>query len=191
MKVGIYDIETSGLDASMGIILAVVVATYNPDAKTYTGEIKTFRADDYPAWKKNRVYIKPLIRDLLKYLDDFDILVAHNGEGFDKRFINTVALKYRLKPLPRNKKTVDPVILARRYLRFGRNNLNHIIHTLKVKTLKTPLDVAVWQAAVFNGDRRAMDKVVKHCRHDVLSLAEVYHRFRPLIERVDSKGSHG
>lgn len=122
-------------------------------------------------------------------LDEFDILVAHNGQWFDKKFINTVALRHGLRPLVRWKKLIDPVLLSRRHLSMGRNSLNALIDYFEVQDKKTPINFRDWLRASLEGDTTCMNRIVKHCVQDVRALEGVYDKVRPLIEKIDKSGS--
>ena len=53
---------------------------------------------DYPGYAKNKTDDTPLIKDLWKLFDEADILIAHNGDRFDRRKANSRFLGGR--PLP-------------------------------------------------------------------------------------------
>lgn len=183
MRIGIYDLETSSFQANSGIILCAVVQDYA------TKKTRTFRADDYKNWKSNKSDNSPLLKDLIAYLDTFDIIVHHNGESFDKTFLNTLCLKYDVKPVIRFKKSVDPVLSARRHMRLGRNSLASLIDYFEVTDKKTPIEFKHWIQASHDSNTKSMDIIVKHCVQDVKSLSKVYDKLRPLIDKIDSKGS--
>jgi uncharacterized protein YprB with RNaseH-like and TPR domain len=184
MRIGIFDLECSNLNADFGIILCCSIKTYGKD------KITTFRADRYPEWKKDRTNDIPIMRDVLASLDDFDILIAHNGQYFDKGWVNAKAIKYRMNPRIAHKKFIDPCQIARRKLKIHSNSLRSLISFLGIKEQKTEVNQELWMRATLNGDKKAMDYIVDHCEKDVLALEEVYDRMRQLINKIDSVGSH-
>lgn len=188
MKVAIFDIETSGFSADFNIVLAICVKLYGVKG------VKVFRADSYESWKKDRANNEPIIKDFFAFLKEknVDILVAHNGESFDRRFLMTSALGYGMTDAVRylrQIKTIDPCRVSRRYLKLGRNALGNLISHLHVQHAKTHVDVSYWRKAVFNGDKQAMDYITQHCVLDVRALEEVYDKMRPLIDKIDKRGS--
>lgn len=188
MKVGIFDLETSGFCADSSILLCCSIKTYLPKpAKALP--VKTLRADSYKNWKHKKTQEKEFIKDVLDELDTYNILVAHNGEFFDKGFLNAKALQYELRPVMRTVKTIDPWRVAKRHLRLGRNSLAAIIDYLDIPVKKTPIELKVWTRAALEGDRKCMDKIVTHCEHDVITLEMVYDRCRSLIDKIDKQGS--
>jgi len=183
MRTGIFDLETSGFYADNAIVLCAVIQEYG---KTQTTII---RADQERTWSKHRSDDSLVVKKIMEELNKYDILVAHNGQRFDKGFMNAKCIQYDMPVSLRLKKFVDPVKLARFHLKLGRNSLAAIIDWLEIPVHKTPLELRLWLKASLEGDRKCMDTIVKHCVHDVKSLAIVYNRMRPLIDRIDNRGS--
>jgi uncharacterized protein YprB with RNaseH-like and TPR domain len=183
MKTAVFDLETSGLYTNFSILLCCSVKPY------LLPRVTTFRADDYKSWKTHRSEQKELLTDIMEELETYDISVAHNGQFYDKPWLNTMCLKYGLKPSIRWMKFVDPVRIARNHLRLGRNTLDQLIDYLDVPHKKTHLASGAWLKAAIEGDRKSMDYIVEHCILDVKSLECVYDKCRPLIENLDKQGS--
>jgi len=183
MKVGIFDLETTSFYADGGIILCGSVKTYGQK------KLQTVRADQFPSWKTGKSNNKDVVIALSKILKEFDILVMHNGEFFDKGFFNAKCVEYDLDPVLRFKKTIDPCLLSRRHMRMGRNSLVSLIYYFNVKNRKTPVVLADWIRAGLDNNQTSMNKIVKHNKLDVITLEEVYDKVRPLIDKVDKKGS--
>src|SRR3990170_5330953 len=101
MKVGIFDLETSGFYADGAILLCCSVKEYDRP------KITTIRADKFNNWKQEKTSKKDFIQSVCKELDKYDIVVAHNGQFFDKGFLNAKCLEYSLAPILRFKKLID------------------------------------------------------------------------------------
>ena len=125
----------------------------------------------------------------MKELDDYDILVAHNGQYFDKAWLNAACLQYGIDPKIRFKKFIDPVMIARRHLRLGRNSLAAVADYLNVPVTKTPLELRLWQQAALDGDIKSLNKIVTHCVRDVQVLECCYDYARKLVKDVNERGS--
>lgn len=183
IRVATFDIETTGLNAAFGRILCACVMTYDPQ------EIRTFRADEYPSWREGRRSDDhDITAELMAYLEEFDILIAHNGVKYDLPFLRTRALQYGLPPL-QPMKIVDPVLSARRQLRLQSNSLDSIAKHLDAPFQKTPLEPRVWARAMMDNDTDAMNLIVEHCIADVQVLDYVAHSMRGYIKTIDSIGS--
>jgi uncharacterized protein YprB with RNaseH-like and TPR domain len=193
MKIGIADFEMGGLYADSSILLCCSIETYvTPDERRKnrgTKDIVTLRADSYKSWKTNRTNESEFISDVAKKLDEYDILVFHNGERFDKKYFNAKCLQYNIKPIMRYKKLIDPCQIAWRHIRVARKSLASLISFFKIPVKKTPIDFHEWMDAYINGSKKAMDTICEHCEYDILTLREVYDCVRILIDKVDSKGS--
>lgn len=151
--------------------------------------IKTIRADQFKSWKKNKTNEKEFIQAVMDELDKYDILVAHNGQSFDKSYLNAKCLQYGIRPILRLKKLIDPVRLSRRHLRLGRNSLAAIIDYLQIPVRKTPIELHKWIKATHEGDKRSMDVICTHCEYDIKTLEAVYTKLKPLVDKIDSRGS--
>lgn len=184
MKIGLFDLETSGFYADSSILLCCSVKTYDKKG------VKTIRADSYRNWKTQKSNEKEFIIDVLEELDGYDIVIAHNGLFFDKNYLNAKALQYELTPVLRFKKLIDPVLISRRHLRLGRNTLAALIDYLQIPVKKTPIELHKWIKASHDGDKDCMDLISTHCEHDVITLEMVYNRLRKLIDKIDKNGSN-
>lgn len=183
MKIGIFDLETSGFYADGSILLCSSSKVYDKRG------VVTVRADNFPSWKTGKSNEKEMITAVCKELDQYDILVAHNGQWFDKGFLNAKCLQYGLPAILRFKKLIDPVQISRRHLRLGRNTLAALIDYLEIPVKKTPIELREWIKASHNGDTKSMDTIVRHCEHDVITLDKVYDKLRGLIDKIDTRGS--
>lgn len=185
MRVGIFDIETTNLYADSGIILCMSHKPYLASKKT----VRTIRADRFESWKTGKSDNREVVENIMKELREYDILVAHNGQYFDKAFLNTSCLKYGMLPELRLKKFIDPVLIARKHLRLHNNTLNALIAHLDIPEKKTPVAFEHWVKAGLDSNTKSMDYIVEHCEKDVIALEAVYDETRKLVKRIDDGGS--
>jgi DNA polymerase III epsilon subunit-like protein len=61
---------------------------------------------DYKTFKKDKTNDKELVTELWELFNEADILIAHNGDRFDRRKSNTRFLKHHLTP-PQPYQTID------------------------------------------------------------------------------------
>ena len=161
----VADLETTNLSADFGVILCGVLKPGDGRKPI------VFRGDDYPSWKNNRSNDKALVQDIVAELSGYDVWIIHNGAKFDIPYIRTRLLRHGLEALPA-KKLIDPVLLARNKLRMSYNSLNQLANHLGVNS-KTEVDPAMWLRASMDGNRTAMNYIVKHCVEDVHTLERV------------------
>jgi uncharacterized protein YprB with RNaseH-like and TPR domain len=186
IRVCVFDIEATSLNASFGRVLCAVARFFGPD------ETKVWRADEYPAWKAGwRSNDEDIVRDILKGLEEADVWIAHNGCNYDAPFMRTRAIIQRLPPV-HPKKLWDPCVQARRDFRFASNRLDAINRDLEVGIDKTEVSPAVWASAAMDHDEHgtaAMEYVVEHCLRDVESLCLTARRLAPYNRQLDTWGS--
>lgn len=160
------------------------------------------RADKFKSWETGKSDNYDVVKAIMDTLcgvwgddrntvkhDGFDIFVAHNGQYFDKAFLNSACLKYGLYPRLRFEKFIDPVLLSRRHMKMARNSLASLIDYFDIEEEKTPIRFDHWLKASLDGDKKSMDYIVEHCDADVDSLESVYRVTRKLVKGVDEKGS--
>lgn len=179
MRIASFDIETTNLRANFGVVIcgAVQPHTGRREAiKVYRQEVVS--SDD-----------SAVVNDLITELNTYTILIAHNGVGFDRKFLNTRAVKHGLPVLSPRLKMYDPVRVARRELLMSWNGLDALAQYLGCRHQKYGTVGELWIKAALDHDPAALEEIVKHCVADVKVLDEVADRLEPLIGRVNEWGS--
>ncbi len=149
-----------------------VAARWGLDGKT-----KTYALPDYPAYKRDRHNDKALCKDLFEMLDKADIVIAHNGDAFDIKKINSrLAVHGFLPPSPF--KTVDTLKVARRAFKFDSNKLDNIGRYLNVGRKIPNTGAALWRGCV-NGDEKSWRIMRRYNAQDVDLLVKVYDELKP------------
>lgn len=183
ITIATFDIETTNLHADFGVILCAVIKASDKNARPVV-----LRGDDVnPHWKTRRSDDKELVKAIRDELDQYDVLIAHNGLKFDIPFIRTRLAKWGLKGLP-DKKLVDPVQLARNKLRMSWNGLDRVAEFLRVNS-KSEVTGDMWLRASLDGDRKAMNYIVKHCIEDVRTLEKIVDAVKGYSTVFNSWGS--
>lgn len=158
------------------------------------GHIMSFAAkllgDDKIIYHENRKDDdKRITQELIKVLDDADIIIAQNGDRFDLPSINGRALVHGLKP-PSPYKTVDTLQVARKEFKFERNSLEYLAIILgcapKLAHKNYP-GFELWLACL-RGDEAAWDEMKVYNIQDILTLEEVYMKMRPWIRNHANLG---
>lgn len=175
-RVLIYDIETSynivkswrvgyNLTVQPGDIIherAIICVSYK-----WLGEDQVYNLQ----WDKNQDD-KFLLEQFIEVLNEADVIVAHNGDRYDLKFIKTRALKHGL-PMLINYPQFDTLKVAKKKFMFNSNKLDYIAKFLgyggKIKT-----DMSLWDGVILHKSQEAMDKMVEYCDEDVRQLEKVY-----------------
>lgn len=182
----ILDIESTALYADLGVVLCM-----SYESSEDPGVVHTLRTDKLNPvdWKRGiRGNDREVVKQCNEVLRAHDIVIAHNGRFFDVPFLRTRAMVHKLAPL-HDMVIVDPVLVARRKMRFQRNSLARILDTLGIADKKTPLDLSVWMDVLHNGNKAGMENIVEHCEADVRALSGLLPYVRPFIKQFDMGGS--
>jgi uncharacterized protein YprB with RNaseH-like and TPR domain len=171
-KILFYDIETDGVNALRSDLGFAMVFGYKwaheKTAKVITIDRKSLR----------RFSDKILLEKAIPILEQADLVVAHYGAVFDRRFIQGRLLINNLPPIP-NTKMRDTCMIARSVANFSSNRLKHLCKILNLRHQKLENN---WPSAwfqVMQGNRRVLNELATYCKGDVLALEELYYRLRP------------
>lgn len=134
--------------------------------------------DDPKRYAKNPHDDQHVIEVLHQVLSQTDVLVGHNADSFDKRYIDTRILVHGLEPLPPIT-SIDTYKIAKAKLLFASNKLNYIGKILGVgeKIQTTP---GLWMR-VMNGDKSAVREMEKYNMRDVTLLRDVFKKLQPYM----------
>lgn len=123
---------------------------------------------------------KTLVAKLANLINNADIIVAHNGDNFDKKILKTRMVYWKFKPL-KNTASVDTLKAARTYFNFNGNSLGDLVKFLGLgKKLTTP-GIDLWLKCMAN-DPKAWKSMERYNKRDIIILKKLYKRFAPWIE---------
>jgi ssDNA-binding Zn-finger/Zn-ribbon topoisomerase 1 len=181
-KILLYDIETSPLE----------VLVWDPYNISKVAAIEKHRellscaykwADSPKIYYASRQHDKTdekLTKFISSLLEQADISVAHNGDGFDRKVIKARMLFWKQNPLKINS-SVDTCKAARAYFGFSSNSLGDLCEHLGIgKKLAHP-GISMWQGCR-NGVKAAWELIKAYNKHDVRLLAGLYERMEVWIE---------
>ena len=115
---------------------------------------------------------KRITENIFKLICDADIVIAHNGDRFDLKRLNTRFLLHGLGS-PTSYKSIDTLKSARKFLSFSSNKLDYIGD---ISRLGNKIDTGgfdLWLRCL-KGDQKAFKEMVKYCDQDVQLLEYVY-----------------
>jgi len=125
----------------------------------------------------------PLMKTLWKFLDEADIVVAHNGRAFDIKKIRARMVMLGFSPFSPIK-VVDTKLVAQKHFDFTSNKLAWLSeHLSKIKKLahkKFP-GFELWEECL-KDNPAAWREMKSYNITDTLALEEIYLRLRPWIE---------
>jgi uncharacterized protein YprB with RNaseH-like and TPR domain len=173
-RVGVWDLETSGLYANFGRILCGSV-------KAFGGEIKTFRIDESPNYKNQPANDKWISSEIKNELEKYHFMIGYNSSRFDVPFLNSRLIRHKLKILSPLLKHIDPIYASRYRLRLPNNTLAALAQHVQAKNKKMQLDAEIWGEATV-GDKKALDLLVKRNIQDVIVLEDIFENLLPFFE---------
>lgn len=141
--------------------------------KYFGGKTYFFGRDEFPEEKD-------LVKKLHEYMDEADILIAHNGDKFDVKKANAKFLEFGLMP-PSPYKTIDTLKIARRFFNLTSNKLGDLSAKLGLGGKVTTGGFALWQGCI-KGDPKSWALMRKYNKQDVVLLEKIYLRLRPWIQ---------
>ena len=121
---------------------------------------------------------KRILHSVWKLLDEADIIIAHNGDKFDLRKIKARFLSNNIMP-PMPYKTIDTLKIARKEFALSSNKQDYITKLLGVQK-KLDTDFQLWIDCM-NGDTKALKKMERYNKHDVIGLEQMYLKLRPYM----------
>lgn len=190
-KILIYDIEcTAALAYVWSQWDASVIATHTDwhllsVAYKWKGDKKIhFRAIwDDPKWKAGSTDDRQLTEHLRDLFDEADVLVAHNGDGFDQKKVNARMLFHDIAP-PSPYRSVDTLKVVRRNFKNYSNSLKELARLLSLDAKMETGGFGLWLDSMA-GDRKAQKKMERYNRQDVVVLEELYDRLTPWITNIN------
>lgn len=124
-------------------------------------------------------YEKRIAQSIWKLLDEADIVITHNGDEFDLKWLNATFLKHGMPPTS-SYKSIDTLKESRKNFRFMSNKLEYLLRKLDLGA-KIKTDFELWVQCM-KGSKSSWYKMVTYCKNDVTSLEELYLEIRPFIK---------
>lgn len=115
---------------------------------------------------------KPLLRDASAIWNSADCVIAHYGERFDRRFLNTRIESSGLSPL-KPLKLIDTWRISRDNFALPGNSLAVLLKFFASPYQKVDLSYQEWRKVML-GEKTAQRKLNEHCLADVLGLEWVF-----------------
>lgn len=173
-KILFFDIESAGVNALKSDLGFVLMFGYK-----WAGEVDahvlTIKKKDLRHFND-----KPLLQQLSKKIEKADLIVAHFGSVFDRRFIQGRLLINDLPPIPPTKMR-DTCLIARSVANYSSNRLHNLGITLGLRNKKIDKGTGwpSWWFRAMQGDMKAVKEMAAYCKGDVLALEELYYRLLP------------
>lgn len=171
-KILFFDIESAGVNALKSDLGFVVLFGYKWAHEKEARIIKIARGD------LRHFNDKKLLQRASAVFEQADIVVAHFGSVFDRRFIQGRLLINGLPPIPATKMR-DTCMIARSVANYSSNRLKHLAKILGLKHQKLENNWPTAWLRVMQGNMTHLNEMAEYCKGDVLALESLYFRLRP------------
>ncbi|KKN55492.1 hypothetical protein LCGC14_0581670 [marine sediment metagenome] len=174
-KIGFFDIESSNLDANIGLILCACVKDRNGEVHTWVaGRDEQGIIDDHQA-----------VVAMRDYLESLDYVCTYYGTKFDIPFVNTRLIIHGERPINQIRH-IDLYYTARFKLKMHSNRLVVLLETLFGESEKTRVVGPIWVRALA-GDQESVAYIVDHCQIDVETLGQAFEKLKGFINLSASR----
>ena len=173
------DIENFGMNfkANNGFMITYYIKEYNKK-KYYYDYIK------YKDLYNKKIRDKNLVKNIIRDMKNFDIIVTYNGTYHDLPYIRTRALMHNINFLKYgDMKHIDLYFLIKSKFRLNRNSLKNACECFKIKG-KTCVKLDIWIDAILK-DRKALMNILDHNKGDVDTLNELYNKVYKYSRRIN------
>ncbi len=173
-KICFLDIEATGLEAESAFIVGFGLM----DEK---GEWKHRFASSVPSGEKE------LLSELMRELENYDLIITWYGEKFDLPMIYSRCLKHGLNPSSLlRKRHLDLHKIVSSYLKLSKNSLDNVckFFDIKKEVTVTGADMPPYYMKALSGDKDALKLIEDHCKDDLNGLRQVYGKIRSFVDAV-------
>jgi len=192
LRILLYDIETSPLITYAWQIYEANAIKLIKDTQILCfawkwldqKKISVIGQDDLKPYVPGKNDDKQVVKALWKLFDEADVVIAHNGNQFDQKVVQSRMMVHGMNP-PQPYKQIDTKLVAKRYARFTSNKLDDLGKSLSIGQKLETGGFATWEGCMA-GENKSWAKMKKYNKQDVALLEEVYLKLRPWIDNHPS-----
>jgi len=127
-----------------------------------------------------------LCEQLWPLLDEADIIIAHNGDKFDVRKINSRLIANGLLAPPSTYQTIDTLLESRKVFAHTSHTQDYLTKLFKLpEKLKTEYELWIECAC---GNQDSLDRMFEYNKGDIQGLEELYFKIRPWMRKHPNFG---
>lgn len=184
-RIGILDIETSPILADVWSLRDqnVGLSQIREDPRIIGLGAKWLGQDKVFWWSEYHHDRLTMLANVRAFLDEADIVIHYNGQGFDVPWINGELAREGLGPYAPVKQ-IDLYRVGRKHFRFASHKLQYLSTALGLEGKVSHTGHQLW-ADCLHGDeetkRKAWSLMRKYCKQDVALLEPLYYKLRPWI----------
>ncbi len=194
IKIGVFDIETSPNIGAYFQLYQEGNILWNEEhwhimsfavKDLHSKKTICWALPDFKLYKKDPTNDYEVVKKLWEVFNEYDVLIAHNGQAFDTKKAVARFIFHRMKPnLPLQ--FVDTKLVAKKYFKFDSNKLEDIADYLGIGH-KLATEKGLWKKCR-NGDLKAWKYMKKYNIQDVVLLEKVYLAMLPFMKDHPNMG---
>jgi len=142
--------------------------------------------DNKKRYKKNPADDLHVCERLWHVLDESDLIIAHNGDGFDTKKFNARLFYHGLEPYS-PVRSVDTLKALRNRMKLTSNRLDYVAQHLGYEGKKDSR--GLWMR-VMRGDASAIEEMREYNKQDVTELENIYKDLLPWIHNHPNLSSY-
>jgi len=143
-------------------------------------EVFSSALPDYPEYDPENPCDRRVLKELAQLLNEADIVIAHNGNKFDRRKANARFLQNGITP-PSPYRVIDTLTESRKHFMFTSNRLGDLGNCFGLGGKMDTGGFDLWKDCM-EGNPKAWKKMVRYCAQDVVLLEKVYLKLRPYMK---------
>lgn len=136
----------------------------------WLGESSVYSLD----WGINKQDSTQMIESFTKVVESADLAIGHNIDAFDLKQINTQRLLHNQAPIAWPT-TEDTLKQFRKHFAFPSYRLDYLAKVL-TGSGKDRMSFADWLDIVVDRKPKALAKMVRYCKRDVMKTAQIFHK---------------
>ncbi len=123
---------------------------------------------------------KRILQGMWNMMDEADIIITHNGDGFDIKHLNTAFHKAGMGP-PSPFRSIDTLKTVKARFKFMSNKLAYLVKILGIQHKMENEGFELWLKCL-RGQAAAWNTMKKYNKQDVVILEELYLNIRGWIK---------
>jgi len=164
-----WDIECSHLKANFAVMLSAAIKPAGGNVEVFSDGRKG--SND-----------KQLCNTIARRLEDFDILIGYYSLGFDLPMLNARLIKWGLRPLD-ERFHIDVYRVVKKNINTHSRRLQVVSHFFGIEG-KDAVDPEAWVQAAYDGDLKAMRKIIEHNKQDVIVLEKTFEKIKHKMRSI-------
>lgn len=135
---------------------------------------------DFPLYKKDKHNDKQLVEYLHNLFSKVEVVIAHNNNAFDYKWVTGRFAVHSLPPIP-PVQSVDTLLIARSKFKFNSHKLKDLGKYFNLGDKLDTGGIDLWYKCIELDDWKSWDLMKKYNKQDVVLLEKVYLHMLPFI----------